>query len=837
MFRNYLASALGNLGRNWLYAGITILGLAVSFAAAILIGLYLRDEYTFDRFIPEHERVYRVETELNLPNTPTQHFAQTVSTVAGSLRLDFPEFERIARFEPMSGVVKRGGVSTQQMIVWTDPDFFRIMRYPVVAGDPNAAMAVPDGLVITRSIARRYFGSDTPIGQTLLVDGNPGVIPRLIDLIGGMHPMRVMAVIEDLPSNTHLDAQVFAAARSAFSLLTLEDRQPSPFNITTTTYAKLKPGASIEAVRARIKAFANRRYTAVPGRASFVNFQFMPLDGLHFTSNGGSGAGGSFEIERTPGDAAVDAGIGAVGALIVAIAAINFVTLMTARATRRAVEVGVRKAVGASRRDLVAQFMGEALIYVLIAMVFAVAVAELTLPYLNAFLRRTLQFDYLRDPGVAGAILGAMLLTALLAGLYPALLLSSFRPAATLKGGVTQPAGSASVRQVLVVIQFAILIGLIVMTGTIYRQTNFALNEALRLDDTQVIRMRALCRSAFAQEVTQLPGVKRGSCSDDNSIAMGGSNTIVTLPDRSTRTLQLGSIDAGFFELHGLKPLAGRFFSRSQGADMVLENPGPRRAAANVQPTIVINESALRLLGFSRPADVVGKSFAWTRWSAMRSSANQPPPSMPSQVVGVVSDFTLGTVRDPIRPMLYFVEPAETRYVLFKLDGRQLPETLRAIEAIWKRTGHDRPAGYVFESQVTQELYRDVITQGAVLAILSGLAISIACLGLFALAAFTTERRTKEIGVRKAMGAETWDVVKLLIWQFTKPVLWANLIAWPLAFWAMDHWLHGFAYHVDLPVWLFLSASAAAVLIAWVTVAGHSWLVARAKPATALRYE
>jgi putative ABC transport system permease protein len=489
--------------------------------------------------------------------------------------------------------------------------------------------------------------------------------------------------------------------------------------------------------------------------------------------------------------------------------------------------------VGASRRDLVVQFMGEALIYVVIAMVFAVAIAELTLPYLNAFLRRTLQFDYLGDPRLAGAILAVVLLTAVLAGLYPALLLSSFRPAATLKGGVTQPAGSASVRQTLVVVQFAILIGLIVMTGTIYRQTNFALNEALRLDDAQVIRVRALCRSAFAEEVARLPGVKRGSCADMNSLAIGGSNTVITMPDRSTRSLQLGAVDVGFFEVHGLRPLAGRFFSRTQGADMVLEHVDH---ASDVQPTIVINMGAARLLGFSNPADVVGKSFAWTRWSASRAAAQLPPP-MPSRVIGVVPDFTLGSVRDPIRPMLFFVEPGQTRYVLFKLDGRQLPETLRTMEGIWKRTGHDRPTDYVFESQVVQELYREVITQGVSLAILSGLTISIACLGLFALAAFTTERRTKEIGVRKAMGAETWDVVKLLLWQFTKPVLWANLIAWPLAYWVMDHWLHGFAYHVDLPIWLFAFSSAVAVLIAWVTVSLHTWFVARAKPALALRYE
>ena len=208
-----------------------------------------------------------------------------------------------------------------------------------------------------------------------------------------------------------------------------------------------------------------------------------------------------------------------------------------------------------------------------------------------------------------------------------------------------------------------------------------------------------------------------------------------------------------------------------------------------------------------------------------------------SEVIGVVPDFTLQSIRNQINPLIYYVDPGDGRFMVIKLRGRQIPETMRAIDQAWRTTGHDRPLPKAFESQVVQDLYKDVVTQEIAIGVCAGLAILIACVGLFALAAFTTERRTKEIGVRKAMGASTFDVVRLLIWQFTKPVLWANLVAWPIAFWAMDHWLHGFAYRVDLPPWLFLAASVAAVLIAWTTVSTHAWLVARAKPATALRYE
>jgi putative ABC transport system permease protein len=518
---------------------------------------------------------------------------------------------------------------------------------------------------------------------------------------------------------------------------------------------------------------------------------------------------------------------------VVIIAALNFVALTNARGARRAVEVGVRKASGAGRRDLVLQFMGEALLQVTIAMVIAVALADMALGPVDAFLQRTLRFDYLGDPGVAAAIVGGALVTALLAGVYPALALSAFHPATALKGGAAQPGGAGRVQQVLVVGQFAILIGLIVMTSTVYRQTAFALNNALRMDVNQVIWMAAPCRSAFRQEAAALPGVKSAACSSRNAFQMGAMQSGVVMPDRSVRSVNASAVGVGFFELQGIRPLAGRLFSRSQGEDMVLDQPGP---SLDAQPSIVLNEGAARELGFARPQDAVGRVVVWDRPSGQPGGAGVFRPH-PSRVVGVVGDFTFGSIRTRVPPSLYYVNPAETSLLVMKLDGRVIPETLAGIRRLWARTGHDRPAGYVFESRMMQDLYGDVVVQGVVVAVCAGLAISVAGVGLFSLAAFTTERRTKEIGVRKVMGARTADIVRLLLWRFTQPVLWANLIAWPAAFWVMNRWLSGFAYRVDLPAWLFLAASAAGVCIAWATVSVHTVLVARARPAGALRYE
>jgi len=831
MFRNYLSAALGNIGRNGLYAGITILGLAVSFTAAILVGLYVRDEYSFDRFIPGHEDVYRLKLDLILPSQKPRPIDVVQSTAAPFMKLDFPEVQAVARLAVSPSVVKRGDAATNEWVNWVDPDFFKVMAYPALAGDPDAAMAAPDGLVLTRSAARQYFGEDRPLGRTLMVttgqDGRPGLSPDEAKLVSGFHLMRVMAVLDDLPSSSHLTFKMFASGRAPYSPLSVEDRRPNPGSQDLLAYVRLKPGSAPAGWTDRLQAFDDRRYPGPPGQHSGMRFWLAPLDGLHFIPIGI----GPTSIMRPSADQRVDLAIGAVGALVVLIAAINFVTLMTARATRRAVEVGVRKATGARRRDLIQQFMGEALIYVAIALIVAVVTAELVLPAVDGFLQRQLRFDYLADPALAGTLIGAAVLTALLAGSYPALVLSSFRPAAALKGGLGLSTGSVAVRQGLVIAQFAILIGLIVMTATLYRQTRFILNDALRVDTDQVVRMSGPCGSALDREVRALPGVKGVACAGGEAMQLGTNQTSATLPDHTERAPYAAAIGPGFFELHGLKPVTGRFFSKDRGADMLLDRVDP---STEQQPTVVLNETAVRFLGFKSPADAVGKTVSWGRgWPTMTG----PAVNRPSEVIGVVPDFSLGSMRTAVNPTIFYVSPPQARLLVIKLDRQRIPETLQAIGGLWRRIGRPGQPNTVFESQAIQALYQDVITQGLCLGVCAGLAILIACLGLFALAAFVTERRIKEIGVRKAMGASSADVVRLLLWQFTQPVLWANLIAWPAAFFAMDYWLHGFAYRVGQPAWLFVAAAAAAALIAWATVSFQSWTVARAKPAAALRYE
>jgi putative ABC transport system permease protein len=804
MLRHHLTVAFRNLARNWLYAGITILGLAASFAAALLIGLYVRDEHSFERFISGYEQIYRLETDVLAPGQEPARGDTAAGSAAAYLALDFRELEGVVRLARSSRWVGRDKAETWERVAWTDPDFFEVLPYPVFAGDPIAALHDPNGLVLTREVARKYFGVDAPIGETLLILAPDGDDP----LSTTPHPMRVRAVLEDIPRQTHLeDFKIFAPGTAAWANRAPENR------LFYWTYARLPPGMSADRIRERLEAFAARHYP------DGWRFRLEPLKDVHLTA------------ERR----AVVRQIAIVGVLIVVIAAINFVTLMTARAVRRATEVGVRKAIGARRRDLIVQFMGEALLYVFAAMLLGVTIAGLALPaantFLNTFHARSIVFDYLNDPKLVLGIAGTALLTGTIAGAYPALVLSSFAPAPALKGARGQRAGSTAMRQGLVVAQFAALIVLIIGTATIYRQTSFALDNVLRLNGDQVVLVD--CEPGFKQSVVALPGVSAAACVSYEALG-SGTKTLVKDPMRGDITINTAGADVGFFELHGLRPLAGRFFAADRGEDMVLHGPN---ASPQGQPSLVLNESAVRQLGFDSPWDAVGKSIDWIRPFAAPPTEAQPS-FRSSRVIGVVGDFTLlGSVRTAIEPTMYFVDPISTPFLSVKVQGQRLPETLQAIDAIWRSTGRVRPIKFEFVGELMRSWYHGMQIQGGIVGASAGLAIVIACLGLFGLAAFSAERRTKEIGVRKAMGASRAEVVRLLLWQFTRPVLLANVMAWPLAYWASTEWLNGFAYRVSLPLWLFLSASIVAVLIAWASVAAKAWQAASAQPSAALQCE
>jgi putative ABC transport system permease protein len=826
MFRNYLAAALRNLVRNRLYAAINIVGLAVGFAAALFAALFVRDELTYERWIPRYERVFHLTTTYApMRGIQAREEFGTFRTLAAALKLDFPEVETAARLALQRDVTLHRGdrQGVEPTLQWADPDIFKVLAFPAVAGDLAAALTHPDGVVLTRSAARQYFSMDAPIGEGLEVDG---------------HLMQVMAVIEDWPSNTAFTTRVFASGLAPFSRLAIADAQAytidmEPYMMTNqVTYVRLKAGASFKAVDQGLRAFVDRHVPRdLLGEATL---HLRPLASLHLNP--------LFAPPTRAGLLAAIYGIAGMGALIILAASINFINLMTARASRRAVEVAVRKATGAERRQLIVQFIGEAMGYMAVGMIAGLLLVESLLPAFRGFLGRRIEFNLFHDPVLGLGILGVALSVGVLSGFYPAFVLSGFHPATVLKGSAIRAGASGAIRQGLVVLQFAILIGLAIATGVIYQQTSFAMNESLRFEKGQALFVASGCMPTLKSEIQALPGVQAAACSWGYPGYSGYIAAAAAPNHTGASDIGVTPVDFDYFETFGLTPSAGRFFDRTRSTDEAA--PG-----SSSNPTVVINQAAMRELGFASPQAAIGKNILWQRMLASRQAVDSMP-LLPSEIIGVVDDFSMSVQRST-QAQLYYADmrmsaPAHgdgydfafPQMLNVRLTGQDVPETLAAIDRLGRQLGHpQRPIKRLFVDQRLEEVYRDMSRQARFFASFCGVAMLIAGLGLFALAAFTAEQRTKEIGVRKAMGAGKADILRLLVWEFAKPVLWANALAWPAAYLVMRRWLEGFAYHIDLEARIFIAASVLALLIAVLTVAGHALLVARTEPASALRYE
>lgn len=813
MLRNYLAAALRNLFRNRAYAAINICGLALGFAAVILIALFVRDEYSFDRFFPASDRVYLVTETITLPGEAPLHLAVTASNIAPAMKLDFSEVETATRLSPSTAILRQADIQASTTVYWADPNFFRVFPLKILSGDPEAALRDPTGIVLTRAVARRFFGRDDVLGKSIQIDRQ--------------HVMQVAAVIEDLPANTHLAAAVFAPAIASFSRVTLDEMSEGPGRLrpeNVYTYVRLRPHAQAASLDAAMRSFAERHVTGEFGGqrvAQAYTFNLVPLTQIHLQPR-------SIADMKPPGDPRTLQAMIGIAVLIAFVAGSNFVSMMTARAAQRAVEVGIRKAVGATRRQIIAQFLGECLFSAALALALAIVGVEMALPALNGFLQRDMAFNYLGDPSLGAGILGVWLVVGLAAGAYPALVLSMFRPSAVLRGIVFLPGGSGRLRQTLVICQFATLIALIASTITIHRQTLYAMEDRLRLPSEQIYVGSSGCPAPFREEVEHIQGVLSATCASDTALAYGRFSVVFASPTGGSISLGGAPVDYGFLEMFGVKPLAGRLFAQDQGEDNVLRaNP-----ASESNPSLVINETAARALGYASPQAAVNQFRRWNRMVDARVLDSQD-----SRIIGVIPDFSIGSVRDVIEPTAYYIDPSRLSFLILKFAGHSIPESMRAVQAAWTQHAGPDPFEGMFLSQYVNDLYADIRRQSAIFSVFSCVAVVIASLGLLGLAVFTAARRTREIGLRKVMGANRWDILRFLAWQFARPVLWANVIAWPMAYIAMQRWLEGFAYHVDLNPLVFVASSVLALIIALVTVAGHALLVAQVKPVAALRYE
>lgn len=809
MLRHYVSVAWRQACRDPLHASVNVIGLAIGLATAMLIGLYLRHELSYDTFLKDGAQVYRVSTQITLPGRGMSWTSGPPEHTAAALSIDFPELAGIARVTPARVGLRHDQVEASETLYWADPSFLTVMGLPVVAGDAATALEAPDGIVLTQTAARKYFGTAQALGGTLELN-------RAV-------PMRVTAIIADLPSTTHLATEIIASGRAAPSDLRREDSEPQRVGATSFggyLYVRLKPGVSPESLAPRLADFAIKHFPAGEDGAdatrSLLVFKLDPLSDIHLLPYTGD--------MKEGGNPDTLAAIALIGVLVVLIAGINFVNLITARATRRAKEVGLRKAMGALRRQLIDQFLGEALVFALLAGVIAALIVEAALPRFNAIVDREIGTSVLQDPVLALALLGLVLLTGIAAGFYPALVLSRFRPAAVLHTARAGAGGGGGLRQILVILQFAISIGLAVATLVIIEQSDFATGRALRLDTDQVvvIRGKQACSDGFRQPVSGLAGVKGAVCSRAAPLDFSVAASTSTLPSGLQVDVNMVNTDIGFFDFYGLRPVAGRFFDRNRATDQV--RPGTDTAATS----IVINDAALRAFGYADTAAALDQDL---------TVEGPDGANVPYRVIGVVADFPIGTIREAVQPSVFFVDPSDWGLLSVKLAGQQIPETLAAIDRLWSEQSVTAPIRRMFLDGEIAKLYRDVTREREIFSGFALVAILIACLGLFSLSAFAAARRTQEIGIRKALGASTAQIVRLLIWQFVRPVLIANAIAWPLAFWLMQRWLEGFFYRIDLSWPPFAMAGGAALAIAIGTTAFHAVQVARARPVTALRCE
>jgi putative ABC transport system permease protein len=829
MWRNYLSVALRSLARHKVHAFINVFGLAVGLAACLLILIYVRYESRYDDWLPGADRVFQVQTVSTDPDEAESPLDQyTHGMIAESFAREFPQIDAITRLDPVNPVLLREGQPSFARIWLTDENFFRVLPLPLIRGDAATALAGMDSLVVSHSEAINRFGTVDAIGQTITA------VRR-----GEQQALRVTGVFEDIPRASHM----------AFAML---GRMPEAERtecgwgcVSSFVYLKLRPGADAAAIARRLPLWERR---AIPTAGAGVqqqpvaerfDWRLVNLRDVHL-----SGAPGV--LERPGNDRTTLLTFAIVAVLILGMATINFVNLATARASQRAREVALRKVLGATRSQLIAQFLLESVLVTGIAVALAIAAVELALPWVAAALDADLEVRWLGGDGIAMPVIALWAVVGVAGGFYPAIYLSRYRPAEVLKANksTAEPLGTGRLRSILVVIQFAVSIGLMICTMIVYSQTTFAQRSDLGFDREGLIQIGNVNRAAV---IPQTETLMRQIARIDGVEAVAGSNVRVAMDQPLTATVQVPgraqaetigfySVSPEFFETLRLRTLAGRPLSRNFANDDASVPLEPEEAAAAAQraltergANVVVNAAAARRLGSADPAAAIGRQVRVTLFG---SSA----PPVPVTIVGVVADSRFRSIREPVEAEMFFDRRIYNNIVVRSrvADAQAVRER---VAALWRQLVPDVPFEADFADRALAQLYAAEAGRARTFAAFAALAVAIACLGLFGLAAFTAERRTKEIGIRKVFGARTIDIVGLLAWQFAKPVILANLIAWPLAWWAMRGWLNGFDARIALGPAPFLIAAATALVIAVGTIAGHAVRVSRTNPTHALRYE
>ncbi len=813
--------------RSPVHSLINLFGLSIGLACCLLIGMFVQYEFSYDSFFPNSKNIYRLspdffETSNRRERHPASNVAPFVPFVAQN---DIEGIREIARIGGMHALVARDDTFYyEDGFRWADPEIFRIFQLEWIHGDATTALSQPESVAISSSASRRYFGEENPIGQTLLLENT--------------WPMTVTAVFEDIPENSHLFVDLIVPMETAWQMLDFDYGNNWSYT-NFHSYVLLDGEAEIGNVVERIEgAIAGAAQSTIPDfwEISPESFSLTPyqIADIHLSSDR------ILEFKRS-GNMAFVFGFSAIAGCLLLIACFNFMNSSTASAMRRSKEVGMRKILGANRIHLIAQFMLETSLIVVFAMCVALALTEVLRPAFSALIERPLTFSLLLLPELIAFSIIVMLLTTLVAGSYPAIHLANFQPTNTIRAGSRGAGRNTLIRNFLVAIQFVLAISLIIITAVINLQMRYVSNTELGFNRENVLVLWGTHRDGlgnqwevFEQELLQHPNITHVAKADMYPGSVANRRIRVEGSPLNAMNIQVKEVGFGFLEMYDINIVAGRSFNEQISSD-VFYPPTDDPDDNPLTGSYILNATAVRELGFT-PDEVLGKQLD-VDFSASFSRTVSGP------VIGVAEDIYIQSLRREIQPLVYFVpalywgETPRLNIASVKLSGNNTEDTVNFVRDRWNELIPEMPFNSHFLESDFELLYQDEERQSQLFTLFAVLTIVIACLGLYGLVSFAIQNRRKEIGVRKVVGSSAWNILLLLSGEFSRLVLLANLIAWPLAYMVVSRWLQIFAYHIDLTPLVFLGGGAVALCIAWVTVCSTAIRAAFENPVLALRYE
>lgn len=801
MLKNYLKIAWRNIRKNRLYSFVNITGLTIGIASCLLIGIYVWNELTYDDFNTNKDRIARVTMVYQFSGTKDE-IAVTGTKAGPEFKRRFPQVEAYVRTMKDALSLANGTKAFDEKdVLYADKDFFSIFSFPLLKGNPETVLDAPGKIVLTEKAARKYFGTENPIGKTLRVNGGKDY--------------EVTGIAGDAPLNSQVQYNVIISFKSIWGA----DRERWT-EANYVTYLLLKRADQIKPLDKQLKLYGEKmkeqEFHLQAGSTDYVSFNLEPLQSVHLHSavKGGLEPAGNITYIYV---------LSVVALLILLIACVNYTNLATAQSVGRGTEIGIRKVMGAGKMQLLKQFLGESLVLTIIALLLAFIVSAAILPLFNAVTNKSFSVDQFLSPAFIGAALLLCLVVSIISGAYPAFVLSNTKLVSILKSGLQISHSGGGIRKVLIIFQFVIAVFLTAATIIVLNQVSYIQRKDLGYNREQIIVLPVdyKTRGVYDQlkyDVKNNPNVLSVTGSYEGPVSIGWGDGITADDGSGKKELSLNAtpVDLDYLRTMGMQLVAGRDFIRN---DFLLQDTSNNYS--NYRSAYILNENAVKQLGWT-PEQAIGKTIQ---------------KGSPGSVVGVVKNFNFESLHTPVGPLLIFLDTSMVREMYVKIKPEQAASTIAALEKIWQSRVLHRPFDYHFLDEDFSALYKEEQRTAKLFSLFSGLAIALACSGLFALAAFTTVQRTKEIGIRKVLGADIANITFLVAKQFLVLVAIAILIATPLAWLAGNSWLQNFAYRADIHWWIFIIAGATAVIIALSAVSYHAVRAALANPVKSLRTE